>query len=200
MPCGVLTKMLSRVNSQEMESLSKEFSDKSRKVKISKGKALVPVKFDEKGELLTLATFDARRDIKQLSLDDLRFLQAWRKVDWDIVKVLELTGIPGDKAKRLISRLQVFRDEDAQVKALSEIPTPAWIQAKHVENVYTGNLQDSERDSLKELSKMSGAYKTQATVNIQTNIFQMPQLPAAAMAKLKEFADSQADVQEGEVA
>lgn len=187
-------------NSEEEKSLIQEVSDRVRKV-IQKGKeVLVPLKFDDRGELLTQDTFDIQKHFKRLSMDDLRFLQAWRKAEWNVQVAIKNSAVSDDKAERLIKKLQIFRDEDAQVKALAEIPTTAWIQAKHVENVYNGGqLEDSERDSLKELAKMSGAYKTSSTVNIQTNIFQMPQLSPEAMVKLKEFADSQADVVEGEV-
>ena len=84
---------------------------------------------------------------------------------------------------------------------MADIHTPNWIAAKHVENVYEGGvLDDSERDSLKELAKISGAYKNTSTVNIQTNVFNMPKLSEEAMAKLKEFADGQADIVETQLA
>lgn len=175
----------------ETKKLVKEVSDRSHKP-IQRGNAvLVPLKFDDDGELLNQETFDARKHLKRLSMDDLRFLKAWREAEWDTEKALEKTGIPGDKAKRLISRLQVFREEDAKTKALAEIPTPSWISAKHVENVYNGGeMEDSERDSLKELAKISGAYKTAATVNIQHNVFNLPSLPPEQEAKVRALADS----------
>jgi len=167
-----------------------------------KGKSVVvPLKFDEAGSPLDERTFDARKHLKRLSMGDLRFLQAWRKAEWNADKACEEIGIDLVCAKRLVKKLAVFRQEDAGVKALAEIPSAAWISAKHVENIFEGGtLQDSERDSLKELAKISGAYKTAATVNIQTNIFQMPRLSPEAAAKLKEFADAQADIIEGDLA
>lgn len=185
----------------EIRDLVQEFSDKSRSVEKAGKKFLVSTKFDSDGNPLTQETFDARKHLKRLSLDDLRFLKTWRDEGWDVQKAIEKSGINPDYSKRLIKKLQVFREEDARVKALSEIPTPGWIAAKHVENVYEGGtLEDSERDSLKELAKIAGAYKNQATVNIQNNVFNMPKLSDEAMAKLKEIADAQADIVETDLA
>lgn len=185
----------------EEQVLLQEVTDRSRKP-IQKGhSALVPLKYGEDGDILNKDTFDARRHLKKLSMDDLRFLRAWRHAGWDTDKACTELAVPIEKVKRLVAKLEVFRQEDARTKALSEIPTPAWIQAKHVENVYQGGtLEDSERDSLKELAKISGAYKTQASVNQTINIFQMPKLSPEAARKLKEFADAQADIVDGELA
>lgn len=176
---------------EETKQLLTEVSDRSRKP-IHRGKeVLVPLKFDDDGELLTQQTFDARKHLKRLSMDDLRFLKAWREAEWNTEKACEKTGFEIKKAERLAKRLQVFRDEDAQTKALAEIPTPSWISAKHVENVYNGGeMEDSERDSLKELAKISGAYKTAAVVNIQHNVFNLPSLAPEDEAKVRALADS----------
>lgn len=185
----------------EEKELLTEVTDSARKP-IQKGnKALVPLKYDEEGEILTSETFDVKRHLKTLTMSDLRFLRDWRKNEWDTDKTCDQLAVPKEKVKRLIAKLDDFRKEDARTRALSEIPTPAWIQARHVENVYQGGtLEDSERDSLKELAKISGAYKTQASINQTINIFQMPKLSPEAAAKLKEFADLQADVVDGELA
>jgi len=189
------------INDEESKELLQEVTDRSRKPIVKGNSVLVPLKFDQDGELLDQDTFDARKHLKRLSLDDLRFLKCWRDSKWDTQKACELLCIDVAKVKRLVAKLSVFREEDARTQALSQIPTSAWITAKHVENVYQGGvLQDSERDSLKELAKIAGAYKTTATVNIQNNIFQMPRLTPEQAAKLKEFADLQADVIEGEIA
>jgi len=175
----------------ETKELVKEVSDRARKPILRGKEVLVPLKFDEDGELLTQETFDARKHLKRLSLDDLRFLKAWREAEWNVEKACEKSGYELKKAEKLAKRLQVFREEDAQTKALAEIPTPAWISAKHVENVYNGGqLEDSERDSLKELAKISGAYKTAATVNIQQNVFNLPSLAPEDEARVRALADS----------
>lgn len=184
----------------EEQALLAEVSDKARKPILKGRQVLVPLKYDAEGEILNQETFDVKRHLKTLTMSDLRFLQAWRNHGWNTDKACEQLAVPIEKVKRLVAKLEVFRHEDARTKALSEIPTPAWIQAKHVENVYQGGtLEDSERDSLKELAKISGAYKTQASVNQTINIFQMPKLSPEAAQKLKEFADLQADVVETSV-
>ena len=185
----------------EEKTLVKEVSDRSRKTLTQGNTVIVPLKFGDDGVLLDENTFDARKHLKRLTMDDLRFLQAWRASGWDTEKVRGERGLTVDQVKRLVGRLSVFREEDARTKALAEIPTASWITAKHVENIYEGGrLDDSERDSLKELAKISGAYKTQTAVTNQINIFQMPRLSPEAAAKLKEFADLQADVIEGDLA
>jgi hypothetical protein len=185
----------------EKKELVHQFSDSSRKVLKAGNEYLVPQKLDLDGNPLTPETFDARKHLKRLKLDDLRFLKTWREVGWNTGKAVEKLGISADRAKRLVKRLQVFRQEDEQVQALAKIPTLDWITAKHVENVYEGgNLEESERDSLKELAKISGAYKTASTVNIQTNVFNLPKLSPEAMSKLKEFADHEADIVETDIA
>ena len=186
---------------EEEKELLTEVTDSARRPIHKGSKAIVPLKYDEEGELLTQETFDVKRHLKTLTMSDLRFLRAWRNAGWDTDKACQELAVPIEKVKRLVAKLGVFREEDARTKALSEIPTPAWIQAKHMENIYQGGtLEDSERDSLKELAKISGAYKTQASVNQTINIFQMPKLSPEAAQKLKEFADLQADVVDGELA
>lgn len=186
---------------EETKELLQEVTDRSRSP-IVKGKTvLVPLKFGDSGDLLNSQTFDARKHFKKLDLNDLRFLKCWRDNAWDTEKTCADLFVESAKVKKLVAKLEVFREEDARTKALAAIPTAAWVSARHVENIYQGGvLEDSERDSLKELAKITGAYKTAATVNIHTNIFQMPQLSPEAMAKLKEFADSQADIVETELA
>ena len=49
------------------------------------------------------------------------------------------SGLDRSHVERLVKKLACFREEDARVKALCEIPTPDWIAAKHVENVYSGD-------------------------------------------------------------
>lgn len=184
----------------EEHDLLQEVTDRSRKPLLTGNTALIPLKYDDEGDLLTPETFDVQKHLKKLTMSDLRFLQSWRKHGWNTDKACDELAVPIEKVKRLVAKLEVFREEDARTKALSEIPTPAWIQARHMENLCQGGvLEDSERDSLKELAKISGAYKTQASVNQTINIFQMPKLSPEAAQKLKEFADSQADVVETDI-
>lgn len=103
--------------------------------------------------------------------------------------------IPEPRALRLIKKLSCFREEDAKVRALCEIPTPEWIAAKHVENIYEGGrLEESEHKSLQELAKIEGAYKQQAP-QTQINVFNLPTLPPEKEAELKKVFDTIAEAQ-----
>jgi len=176
------------------EDLAKVVNDKSRRVKVYGRTAIVPLKFDESGN----PTRADRIIFKRLSLNDLRFLREWREVDWDVQKAVEKSGIPQGKAERLIKKLACFREEDARVKALCEIPTPGWIKSKHVENFYEGGtLEESQHKSLSELAKIEGAYKTQASVSITQNVFNLPKLSPAAEEEIRMIADREADVVDG---
>ncbi len=185
----------------EAQTAADEMSDRSRKARRVHNQVLVPLKFDEEGQALTAETFDIRKHLKTLKQSDWRFLQAWRDAGWNVEKAQAATGFDAGKVKRLVAKLAVFRDEEARSVELAKIPTPAWIATKHVENFFDGgSLEDSQRDSLKELAKIAGAYKNTNTINIQNNVFNMPRLTPEAEKKLKEFADAQADVVEGEIA
>lgn len=171
------------------ENLAAAVNDASRHITIRGKQAIVPLKFDEEGNPATADKLLFRR----LSLSDLRFLSAWRDCHWDVDAALQKTGISPDKRDRLIKKLACFREEDARVKALCEIPTPSWIAAKHVQNVYEGGaLGDSEHKSLSELAKIEGAYK-QAAVSTQINVFNLPELPPEQAARIKEVFDTIAE-------
>lgn len=174
---------------KEKTELEKVINDKSRRIKIRGKTAIVPLKFDEDGNP---ATID-RLIFKRLSLLDLRFLRHLRDAGWDIQKASEQAGINQERAERLVKKLSVFREEDARVKALAEIPTPSWIAAKHVENVYDGGaLEDSQHKSLSELAKIEGAYKNNINLNVTQNVFNLPKYDPATEAKLKAIADQEA--------
>jgi hypothetical protein len=164
-------------------------NDKARKVKMRGKQVIVPLKFDEDGNA---ATID-KLIFKRLSLNDLRFLKEWREANWNIDAVLAKSICTRDQAERLVKKLAVFREEDARVKALCEIPTPSWITAKHVQNVYEGGtLEDSEHKSLQELAKIEGAYKNNLNVNVTQNVFNLPKYDPETEAKLKKIADEEA--------
>ena len=187
----------------EANALVKSFSDSSRQAVLHGRKALIPLKYDSKKEPLTQETFDARKHLKRLSMDDLRFLKAWRDNDWNAEKACEKAGLEFKKAEKIVRRLQVFREEDAITRTLSNIPTPAWVATKHVENVYGGGtLNDSEHKSLAELAKIGGAYKSTAQINIQQNVWNLPTLTPEIEAKFKALAEEalEAEVMEDKVA
>jgi len=169
------------------ENLAKAVNDKSRHIKIRGKQAIVPLKFDEDGNPATLD----KLIFKRLSLNDLRFLNAWRSAHWDISKAIQDSGISPEKAERLVKKLACFREEDAKVKALCEIPTPDWIKSKHVENIYSRSLKDTQQKSLAELAKIEGAYKQTAPTN-QLNVFNITLTPEEE-AKYKPVFDAIAE-------
>ncbi len=193
--------MPSRPDPEIKRSLEHHFKTRARHITTAgAGSYLVPTKYDTDGNLLTEATPDAKKTAKFITLHDWKFLECWRRHDWDTQKAQDELGFSREQVKRLVKRVAVFKDEEVKDKALAAIPTPTWVQARHVENIFSdGKLGDSERDSLKELAKISGAYKNTAQVNIQQNIFQMPELGAAQQKALQELADKIADVQEAQV-
>lgn len=165
-------------------------NDRSRRVTLRGKEVIVPLKFDEEGNP---ATAD-KLIFKRLSLLDLRFLGALRKSQWDIDGAVSATGVSREVGERLIKKLACFREEDARVRALCEIPTPDWIKSKHVENFYEGGtLEDSQHKSLQELAKIEGAYKnTNVNLSVTQNVFNLPKYDAETEAKLKAIADQEA--------
>ena len=173
----------------ERENLANVVNDATRKVTIRGGQAIVPLKFDEEGNP---ATVD-KLIFKRLSLLDLRFLGALRKAEWDINRAISDVGISIEKGERLVKKLSCFREEDARVRALCEIPTPSWIKSQHVENFYAGGtLEESQHKSLQELAKIEGAYKNNLSVSVTQNVFNLPKYDPATEAKLKAIADQEA--------
>lgn len=167
----------------------KEFSDASRKAVVVANKAVIPHKFTESGEVVGGDNFNPKRDVSRLSLTDLRFLSAWRAAKWDDKIATEKLNLEPEAAKRIIKRVSYFKTEDAKVKALADIPTPEWIAAKDVENVYEGGtVNDSQHKSLDRLAKITGAFKT-TEVNLTQNIFNLPALSPEVEAKFKALAE-----------
>lgn len=171
-------------------------NDAARKIQVRGKENLIPMKFDVDGEIVDEHTPPEKLVLKRLTLNDLRFLKIWRSVDWDIDKAVAQTDLTKDKAQKFIRKLQAFREEDARVKALAEIPTPGWIAARQVENLYDGGaMNDSEHKSLQELAKISGAYKNTGNVSITQNVFNLPKLTPDIEAKMKELADQALDAE-----
>lgn len=187
-----------------LDDASKDLSSRTRKPTIHKNELLVPLKYDDAGEPLTPDTFDLRIHLKKFKANDWVFLKTWRENKWDFEKTCELLQIDLAKGRRIRDKVNCIRIEEARDIALAQIPSTTYIQARHMENIIGGGiLDDSSRDSLKELAKIQGSYKTTATqVNIQQNILQMPALDEETARKLRELADKLADqptVVEGQV-
>ena len=174
---------------KEFRRLKREVSDRARKAARVGTRFLVPAKFDEFGVPLSPETFDARKHIKSLTLPELRFLREWRLQGWDVAKTVSRLCCTDVWAAKTVRKVQGFREEDERIKAMAEVPTADWISAKHVENVHEGKLDDSQRDSLKELAKITGVYKQQS-IQIQNNVFNLPALSPEQELKLKEVYDA----------
>lgn len=182
------------------QDLEKAINDSARKIPIRGTQAIVPLKFDKDGDVVSHDTSPDRMVFKRLTLDDLRFLKIWRTNNWDVEKSREEAQVSEQKVILLVRKLSCFRAEDAKVRALAEIPTPNWVAAKDVQSIYEGGtLSDSEHKSLDRLAKITGAFKT-SEVNITQNVFNLPQLSPEATAAIKAIADKEADVIEAQVA
>jgi hypothetical protein len=169
------------------ENLASVVNDRSRKVHIRGKQAIVPMKFDKGGNVAT----DVTRIYKTLSLNDLRFLKVWKESRYteDIAVLCNETGLAESRVETLCKRLAPFREEDARVKVLCEIPTASWITAQHVQNKYeNGVMNDSVHKSMQELAKINGAYKTVALPN-QLNVFNISLTPEQE-ARLKPVYDA----------
>lgn len=174
------------------ENLAKVVNNSSRKVTIRGKQAIVPLLFGYDGNPASADNLI----LKRLSLDDLRFLKVWRESLWDVDVARNKTGISESVCKNLIKKLSCFREEDARVKALCEIPTPSWIKSKHVENFYEGGtLEDSQHKSLQELAKIEGAYKNTAAVSITQNVFNLPKLTPEVEAEFRLLAEKAIDTE-----
>lgn len=170
---------------ENRQKLAQVVNDKARKITIRGSQAIVPLKFDEDGNP---ATVD-RLIFKRLSMLDLRFLYELRQSEWNIDVACEKSGLSRINAERRVAKLSCFREEDARVKALCEIPTPDWLKAKHVENIYNGGtVNDSQHKSYSELAKIEGAYKQTAPTN-QLNVFNISLTPEQE-ATLKPVFDT----------
>jgi hypothetical protein len=180
-----MEKRLSVLNKQDFERV---VQDRTRRTPIRARNVLVPLKFDAKGDVFSKTS--KRPIIKSLTLDHLRFLKAWKENGYtDAKAACEKAGIFVEDAERLAKKLSCFREEDAKVKALAEIPTASWIASKHVENIYEGGLEDSQHKSLQELAKIQGAYKPTTSVNLQITT-DMPKLSPDQEKAAREFFDT----------
>lgn len=172
--------------------LEKAINDSAREIPVRGSQAIVPLKFDKDGEVVSQDTSPDRMVFKRLTLDDLRFLKIWRANNWDVEKSREEAQVSEQKIILLVRKLSCFRAEDAKVRALAEIPTPNWVAAKDVQSIYEGGtLSDSEHKSLDRLAKITGAFKA-TEVNITQNVFNLPKYDPATEAKLKVIADQEA--------
>lgn len=176
------------ISAQEAEQLSEKNSDRARKTRRVGRNFLVPHKFDPSGQPLTEESFLPARDLSLLSMLDYSLLDALQNTGWNLEKSCAKLGMEPEEARRRFKRLQYFEFEAKRAQALAAVATPEFITAQHIDNVYTNTLDDGQRDSLRELAKITGAYK-QTNVS-QTNIFNLPVLTPEQEAQLRAIGDS----------
>lgn len=181
---------LAMQDTDETKALVRKFSDRSRKAKRIGSQFIVPHKFSPDGDVLDESNFNAKRDLSRLSLDDFRLLSALQDAKWDFTKACELSGLDKDVALRRYKKLTYFEFEDKKAQALAAVATPAFVTSQNVEGFYRDHLSDGQRDHLKELAKISGAYKNTTNVNVNFNAFVRPELSADEEKKAREFFDT----------
>lgn len=174
----------------EPKALVRKFSDRSRKVSRQGSKFIVPHKFTPKGDVIDESNFNPRRDLSRLSLDDFRLLSALQEAKWDFRSACEAAGLDVDKARIRYKKLAYFEFEDKKSLALAAVATPTFVAAQNVEGFYRDHLSDGQRDHLKELAKISGAYKPTTTLNLSVSAFVKPQLSPEQEKATREFFDT----------
>lgn len=175
---------------EQPKDLIRKFSDRSRKTVKDGKQFIVPHKFTPSGEVLDESNFNAKRDISRLTLDDFRLLSALQEKKWDFKAACEFLDIDPAKAERRYKKLSYFEFEDKKAMALAAVATPAFVTAKNVEGFYTDALTDGQRDHLKELAKITGAYKNTTNVNVNFNAFVRPEMTPEDEKKTREFFDT----------
>lgn len=177
-------------DTDETKALVKKFSDRSRKTKRVGSQFIVPHKFSPAGDVIDTSNFDAKRDISRLSLDDFRLLAALQETKWDFKAACESIHVDQDVAQKRYKKLSYFEFEDKKAQALAAVATPAFVASQNVEGFYRDHLSDGQRDHLKELAKISGAYKPTTNINVNHNVFQMPVMTPEEMKRLKDIGDN----------
>lgn len=174
----------------ETKTLVKQFSDRSRKTTRKGSQFFVPHKFSPAGEVLDESNFNPRRDLSRLSLDDFRLLAALQEKKWDFTAACKELLIDETDARKRYKKLSYFEFEDKKAQALAAVATPAFVTSQNIEGFYRDHLSDGQRDHLKELAKISGAYKPTTTLNLSVSAFVKPQLSPEEEQKTREFFDT----------
>ena len=174
----------------ETKDLVKRFSDRSRRVSKKGDQFFVPHKFTPAGDIVDESNFNPKRDLSRLSLDDFRLLAALQEAKWDCEKACKACGQDLEKARGRLKKLSYFEFEDKKAQALAAVVTPAFVASQNVEGFYRDHLSDGQRDHLKELAKISGAYKPTTTLNLSVSAFVKPQLTPEQEKATREFFDT----------
>lgn len=171
------------------KKLASAVNDGTRHITITGKEAIVPLHYDVDGKPVTEETPELKKVLKRLSLLDLHFLYYWRENAWNVEKAIVAANVPKETAARLVQKLNAFKVEALRDKTLADIVTPEHVTRRQLENSYTDELTDGQRDSLKELAKITGAYKQQAPTT-QINVFNLPTEDPETEKKLKEVFDT----------
>jgi hypothetical protein len=176
------------------KNLEKAVNNASHRVKLRGNQVIVPLTYDEDGEVATLD----KTIFKRLNRNDLRFLLEWQKTDYtkDVDELCKKTGLERSRVDWYVKKLTCFKNEDARTQAFCTIPSVEHIKARHQVNSYTDELTDGQRDSLKELAKIVGAYKNTAQVSITQNVFNLPKLTPEVEQKFKQLAEEALDAEQ----
>jgi pyridoxine 5'-phosphate synthase PdxJ len=174
----------------EVRSLVKKFSDKARTVQLKGNQFTVPHKFTPDGEVINESNLDARRDISRLNLEDFRLLAALQDHGWDLKAAAESVGQEVTQAQQRYKKLSYFKFEEQKSQSLAAVASASFVTAKNVEGFYQDNLSDGQRDHLKELAKITGAYKPTTNINMNVSAFVKPQLSPEAEKATREFFDT----------
>lgn len=174
----------------EAKALVRQFSDRSRKTVKAGNEFIVPHKFTPSGDVVDDSNFQPKRDLSRLTLDDFRLLAALQEKKWDAKAACDSLGLDLEISQRRLKKLSYFEFEDKKSKSLAAVATPAFVTAKNVEGFFTDSLTDGQRDHLKELAKITGAYKPTTNLNLNVNAFVKPQLTPEQEKATREFFDT----------
>lgn len=156
---------------------------------VSTNQTLARHRMTPDGEVVREGNFDPCRDIATLKDSELYFLDVWRESGWNNEEACRKSRLGYEEAKRLCRKLARWHEESLRVEALAKVPTPSWIAAKDVKNVYDGgSLSDSAHKSLERLAKITGAFKT-SDVSITQNVFNLPKLSPEVEAQFRVLAE-----------
>jgi hypothetical protein len=175
----------------DVNALVSKYGDRARKRPAkSANHYIVTHKFTPDGDVVDESNFNPKRDLSRLSVDDFRLLSALQEKKWDVKAAAESSGLDPAWAEKRLKKLSYFEFEDKKAQALAAVANPAFVTAKNVEGFFADNLSDGQRDHLKELAKITGAYKPTTNLNLNVNAFVKPLLSPEQEKATREFFDT----------
>lgn len=165
----------------------RHLSDNSRKALRIGKEILVPHKFKEDGDVVTSDNFNPRTDLSKLNQKHWQLLSIFQKNGWNLDEACKESGLTLDSVKKIYKKIQYFQFEEKRQEALASLLNPAFVKAKHVDNVFTNTLQDGQLKSLDQLAKIEGMHKS-TSINLHAHVFQRPPMtPEQENALRKAF-------------